>query len=210
MASKAFSQSAFTDPNLSSENFSEADGRKFHKANVYDAVAGNPNTYHNNVEIFNNTLLGKISSAGFIPKYLVYSSTRDTPSSSAKAVAPEAVLFKLKNAPTRYEESDIYFANERNCVTNLPDPDLLKALHCYVSDFYSSAIAGGREGDWRSMDETALLAMGILMEEAARESLGQTGDLAFTEGEETLAAGSNNTHETRSDSKGRSSKRRRV
>ena len=34
------------------------------------------------------------------------------------------------------------------------------------------------------MDETALLAMGILIEEAAKESLGETGDLTFTEGED--------------------------
>ena len=34
------------------------------------------------------------------------------------------------------------------------------------------------------MDETALLAMGILIEEAAKESLGGTGDLTFTEGED--------------------------
>jgi hypothetical protein len=33
------------------------------------------------------------------------------------------------------------------------------------------------------MDETALLAMGILMEEVCRETLGVTGDLVFTEGE---------------------------
>lgn len=38
--------------------------------------------------------------------------------------------------------------------------------------------------DWKSMDETALLAMGILLEEATREVLGETGDLVFTEGEE--------------------------
>jgi hypothetical protein len=34
------------------------------------------------------------------------------------------------------------------------------------------------------MDETALLALGILMEEATRDILGQTGDLVFTEGQE--------------------------
>ena len=31
------------------------------------------------------------------------------------------------------------------------------------------------------MDETALIALGILMEETAREVLGETGDLAFIE-----------------------------
>jgi hypothetical protein len=34
------------------------------------------------------------------------------------------------------------------------------------------------------MDETALIALGILVEESAREILGETGDLAFTEGVE--------------------------
>lgn len=33
------------------------------------------------------------------------------------------------------------------------------------------------------MDETALLALGILMEEVCRDSLGKSGDLVFTEGE---------------------------
>jgi hypothetical protein len=31
------------------------------------------------------------------------------------------------------------------------------------------------------MDETALIALGILMEETAREALGETGDFAFLE-----------------------------
>jgi len=34
------------------------------------------------------------------------------------------------------------------------------------------------------MDETALIAFGILMEETARDVLGETGDLAFLEGSE--------------------------
>lgn len=34
------------------------------------------------------------------------------------------------------------------------------------------------------MDETALLAMGILLEEAAAEALGETGDLVFVEGDD--------------------------
>lgn len=32
------------------------------------------------------------------------------------------------------------------------------------------------------MDETALIALGILLDEGVREVLGETGDLAFTEG----------------------------
>ena len=38
-------------------------------------------------------------------------------------------------------------------------------------------------GDMRSMDETALLAMGILLEEAVKHSLGENGHLVFVEGE---------------------------
>ena len=37
--------------------------------------------------------------------------------------------------------------------------------------------------DFRSLDETALLAMGILLEEAVREMLGETGDMALVEPE---------------------------
>jgi hypothetical protein len=40
---------------------------------------------------------------------------------------------------------------------------------------------GTRIVDERSMDETALLAFGILLEEASREALGARGDLVFTE-----------------------------
>ncbi|KAK6607860.1 membrane protein, partial [Botrytis cinerea] len=114
------------------------------KPSVYDAVAG------------------RISAAGFIPRSVVVSSTRDTTSSSLSAVPPEAVLFRSKNAPTRYAESDIYFANERESPKGLPDSDLLKSLHTYASDFYSRATAEGGSIDWRR----------------------ETGDLTFTEGEE--------------------------
>lgn len=37
--------------------------------------------------------------------------------------------------------------------------------------------------DQRSMDDTALLAVGILMEELAELALGETGDLVLVEGE---------------------------
>ena len=126
---------------------------------------------------------GKISSVGFIPKQPTIASTRDTPSTSTLPVAPENVLFRSKKAPTRYAEFDIYFANALESRTNLPDSDLLKALHTYTSDFYSSTTQDGGVNDWRSLDATALLALGILMEEVCTTALGETGDLTFTEGE---------------------------
>jgi hypothetical protein len=68
-------------------------------------------------------------------------------------------------------------------------------VHGYAAGFYEAVAAeqerrgrpgriGGRLVDERSMDETALLAFGILLEEASREALGKSGDLVFTEGVE--------------------------
>lgn len=112
---------------------------------------------------------------------------RDTAS-----VAPADVLFRRKDAPDRYAEHDIYQAHERDLPQGgrgvLPTSDLLKAIHAYSSAFYGALDRkqpGPRSGftvDDRSMDETALLAFGILLEEAGREALGRRGDAVFTEG----------------------------
>ncbi|KAI9854829.1 MAG: hypothetical protein M1813_000845 [Trichoglossum hirsutum] len=135
--------------------------RQKRQATVYDAVAG------------------RVSSTGFIPSAPLPSLHRDRPSSTLIAAPPEEVLFRRRNAPTRFAESDFYFANEHLPPTvKLPDSDLLKAIHTYASDFYAR-ISG--HWDWRSMDETALLAMGVLLEEAGRVALGETGDLVFVE-----------------------------
>jgi hypothetical protein len=97
---------------------------------------------------------------------------------------PDEVLFKQKNAPIRYEEDDVYWADEKLPPNvKLPDSDLLKALHVYASDFYANATDKNKR-DWRSLDETALLALGILLEEAAAEALGEAGDVVFTEAED--------------------------
>ncbi|KAE8448055.1 hypothetical protein EG329_009820 [Mollisiaceae sp. DMI_Dod_QoI] len=192
MTSKALSQGAFIVPTSSFHDASQEQktSRRRHPS-VFDAVAG------------------RISTAGFIPKQLVVSSARDTVSSSTTALPPESILFRSKNAPTRYAESDIYFSNETKSVADLPESDLLKALHCYTSDFYSRATTDGGIDDWKSLDETALIALGILMEEAALSTLGESGDLAFTEGEKMIqppliATG----HQI--NSKGRPPKKRRI
>ncbi|GAB7337592.1 hypothetical protein MBLNU457_g2899t1 [Dothideomycetes sp. NU457] len=101
-----------------------------------------------------------------------------------QAVRPEEVLFRRQGAPPRYHENDPYFANDQLGPTQkLPDSDMLKHLHTYASDFYRSATPSRGRRDWRSMDETALLALGILLEETAAQSLGATGDLALLESE---------------------------
>lgn len=95
------------------------------------------------------------------------------------------MLFRRKGAPIRYEEDDFYWA-DRHLTDNqkLPESDLLKAIHAYASDFYARAVKGRGMVDFESLDETALLAVGVLMEEMAGEVLGETGDMAFVEGED--------------------------
>lgn len=128
-----------------------------------------------------DAVAGRVGYEGFIGEEAP-SKTRDTITQSSIAVPPEEVLFRRKGAPLRFEEDDIYAADRHlEPHQRLPDSDLLKAIHAYVSDFYSRAAAEGGQHDVRSMDETALLAMGILLEEAAAGALGKTGDLALLE-----------------------------
>jgi hypothetical protein len=63
----------------------------------------------------------------------------------------------------------------------LPSSELLSALHGWFSNYYDRSQASANQKVWKFMDETALIALGILMEESAREILGETGDLALTE-----------------------------
>lgn len=95
------------------------------------------------------------------------------------------MLFRSRGAPTRYEENDIYWADRHlNSDQTLPESDLLKTLHTYASDFYEKTTGLQAGSSYESMDGTALIALGILLEEMCKEKLGDTGDLAFAEGEE--------------------------
>lgn len=102
------------------------------------------------------------------------------------------MLFEDRGAPARYEEYDVYFANERELPHGgqsvLPESDGLKAIHEYSSSSYtkpedpcsgSSTNGEPRSASLRSMDETALIAFGILMEESARHLLGRKGHESF-------------------------------
>jgi hypothetical protein len=91
-------------------------------------------------------------------------------------------LFKQSNAPIRYYETDYYYAHENlPAGQQLPTGELLSALHAYIAKLYSRTEGLEMEKVWKCMDETALIAFGILMEETVRETLGETGDLALTE-----------------------------
>ncbi len=92
---------------------------------------------------------------------------------------PEEALFRRCGAPERFAEDDIYWADRHLREDQvLPDSDLLKAVHAYASEFY------GRRGgatDFESFDETALIAIGVLLEEWAGDVLGAEGEGAFVE-----------------------------
>lgn len=102
-------------------------------------------------------------------------------SSQVRVAAPEEVLLRRVNAPDQIPY-DYYNADERlDASQKLPDSDLLKDVHAYVADYYELANVDGHKIDFKSFDETALIAMGILLEEACREALGENGDMVFTE-----------------------------
>ncbi|KAL9623068.1 MAG: hypothetical protein Q9160_002582 [Pyrenula sp. 1 TL-2023] len=139
-------------------------GKIKREATVYDAVAG------------------RVGTNGFLPTTPYASKNRDTLSSSIVPSSPEEVLFRRRAAPVRYEGQDFYFAHE-NLPTHiqLPSSELLKAIHQYASDFYSCSTSDRGQRDFRSLDETALIALGILIEESMKDTLGDAGDLVFTE-----------------------------
>ena len=169
--------------NKSSEDISTKNMKsKQRVASVYDAVAGMFLSSLAFLQYLFHT--GRVGSKGFLTNELKTSKYRDTLSSSTQSIPPEEVLFKRQNAPIRYEENDFYFAHEQLPKDRpLPDSDLLKAIHQYSSDFYASFYGDQARSDFRSMDGTALLAIGILLEEAMKESLGENGDMVFTEPE---------------------------
>ncbi|KAF2858370.1 hypothetical protein K470DRAFT_221398 [Piedraia hortae CBS 480.64] len=105
---------------------------------------------------------------------------RTTKKTATRPSGPDEILFRSANAPTRYAEDDIYAADRelRDAGRTLPDSDLLRQILVYVSEYYKG---GDERLDYHSMDETALLAMGILIEEAAREALGKEGDAVLVQ-----------------------------
>ncbi|KAK5004948.1 hypothetical protein LTR60_006403 [Cryomyces antarcticus] len=132
-----------------------------------------------------DVVAGRVSYHGFIPAEPQTSTYRDTAVTTTVPVPPDEALMRREGAPTPTEVDDKYSADAKlGAHQKLPDSDLLKAVHAYASDYYACATKDRGRRDWKSMEETALLAMGILLEEAAAEVLGQTGDLVFVEGED--------------------------
>jgi hypothetical protein len=87
--------------------------------------------------------------------------------------------------PIRYEETDRYFAHESLPPDRpLPSSELLESIHSYTADFYDQAVSANGRINHYSMNGKSLLFMGVLLEELAKESLGDTGDLALVEGDD--------------------------
>lgn len=139
------------------------DGRR-KRVTVYDAVAGRA-----------------AAADGFLTNETA-PKTRDTSNRGQTAIPPEEALFRRNGAPVRYAEDDVYFQHRHlGPHQTLPDSDLLKLVHAYASDFYARTTPDQGRTDCQSLDGTALIALGILLEEAAAEVIGETGDLAFVE-----------------------------
>ena len=124
-----------------------------------------------------------MNSRGYIPLTPRFARTRDRPTSSTVALPPDEILFRSKGAPDRNDEDinhDIYsWTRTLPAGLELPESDLLTAVHSYVADFYGTL--PDSKNDFESLDGTALIAMSMLLEEMAGEALGKTGDLALTE-----------------------------
>ncbi|KAK1750564.1 hypothetical protein QBC47DRAFT_393732 [Echria macrotheca] len=148
--------------------------------NVYDAVAGKKPHHPKPPSISESWKTATDSKSSEPPRVL----------------APEDVLFRRKHAPTRYAEADLYWeAYDELKEGQLPESELLGGIHAYASRFYAalgarvarrerrkSGVGPGLRGsvfsalvDEKSIDGTGLLALGILLEEAAREAVRETG-----------------------------------
>ncbi|KAJ4344459.1 uncharacterized protein N0V89_012201 [Didymosphaeria variabile] len=145
---------------LSSGDETSSETVEASRATVYDAVAG------------------RVTQSG------IYDPTAGEQKRATLRLRPDEVLFKQQNAPPRYEEADYYFAHRKLPLDQeLPSGDLLSALHEYIAELHDHDHSPEEEGPGflRSMDETALIALGILLEETVKATLGETGHFALVE-----------------------------
>ena len=76
------------------------------------------------VSILKLTHVGRVTSRGLVGETNDKTRHSDT-NHNAKPISPEEVLFRKKAAPTRFEETDFYFAHEQLPASRrLPDSDL--------------------------------------------------------------------------------------
>lgn len=136
------------------------------QANLYDAVAG------------------RVTARGFVPNTQPSSKTNNANAGfmGSRVRRPEELLLREDHPMRQAERGEPYFAHENlpaDCP--LPNSDLLQSIHAYTADFYHYNLGESGRKSHYSMNESALLAMGILAEELAKEGLGENGDLTMIE-----------------------------
>ncbi|KAF3934116.1 hypothetical protein ABW19_dt0209501 [Dactylella cylindrospora] len=96
--------------------------------------------------------------------------------------AADEILFHVYKHPKWHmpDEVDMIMRDD-NRTKEYPDSDLLKAVHAYTADFFRAK--GWEAVGTRMLDEEALVAVGLLLEEWCREAVGKQGDLVFLEKE---------------------------
>ncbi|KAK6334168.1 hypothetical protein TWF696_002670 [Orbilia brochopaga] len=104
------------------------------------------------------------------------------PSHTLPAAADEILFYNPTNPNFTLPDEVDKIMKDEGMLDALPDSDLLKAVHAYVADYY--AAKGWTDVGARSMDEGALIAIGVLLEEYCREMIGKQGDQVFVEQEE--------------------------
>ncbi|CRG90167.1 hypothetical protein PISL3812_07210 [Talaromyces islandicus] len=169
--SLALSQGSFLQPpNLSKDRVSRAstddESEILHRgrgATLQDSFAGRINQ---------NRFIGR----PYASRWRHHLSSSNAPLSSRNFLSSKDRLEDTEDENFGSKDVDSVSPNIR-----LPESDLLEAIHTYSSHFYANAVDNQRSNDFASMDETALIAMGILLEELANHSLGETGDLVLVE-----------------------------
>lgn len=127
------------------------------------------------------TVLGRINRNRFIGRSHKSRWRHHLSSSNAPSSSRNFLHSKDQPEETEDEGFGLKDADFMSFDTRLPESDLLEAIHTYSSHFYANIVDNHRSNDFASMDETALIAMGILLEELANHSLGETGDLVLVE-----------------------------
>lgn len=122
--------------------------------------------------------LGRLTFEGFIQKSPRYPDDRDRPSMRMNPILSDVSV----RHDARVQYADHLSEDFSTPDPNLPRWELVKALYEYASGYYAHVIPGGGEIDNCSMDVSALLAIAKLLEASVETVIGETGDLAFTEG----------------------------
>lgn len=138
-------------------------------------VTDNPKRQHKRIASVYDAVAGRIGFNGFLSASQL--------EAGVTALKPEEVLLRRVDAPSGVTRQ--YYNADESLKPDqiLPDAEVVTAVHKYAAGYYSAHAYGEVNHNYRSLDETALIAFGILLEEAAAEGLGETADMVLVEPE---------------------------